>query len=384
MIQDIDTFCISFLQFTLDPRGHNLLLKTVTNLSFQLRRLHLAPNSQFIKWMDLTPYWALDFPCLGFLELHRQMSRHTSKSMDFWRRHPSLQQLHLSYCHGAPLFSDDLGVVDSLLPKLKHLTVSTDRLPLVQRRTSHQSQANFIEVLRLVPLLQRLRRLSILDSHNAQVPYLLRSVMRDGLPNLRSLSIEHTSDLDLDEVVAEGLEGAYWYETLDGAFHEVPTGEIPSIPITDAGWVTSIAKGAPNLEELSLSTFDVQLGAVSAFRCLPYSVADLSKLKESLVRELSGFRILKRFLVRTGSPILSDLGHTSAANLEFVASVKSVAAECHALEEFCDGAAEPYRGYFTAKVLRHRDDVEVRLGMGRGLVIGQEDQAFPKAGAWDF
>ncbi|KAH6905028.1 hypothetical protein BKA70DRAFT_1226226 [Coprinopsis sp. MPI-PUGE-AT-0042] len=342
-VEGLHALCLRFVPERLDKEGSELLLKTVGNISSHLRHLDLAPNSVEEEWMEMAPYWALDFPCLESLQLLGQVSRDTSKSMAFWRRHPSLEHLHLRYCEGAPLFSNDIHTIEGFLPKLKHLT------------------AVFPEARRLASLLPRLDSLNILESYNAQAPYLLRSVIKNGLPNLRSLNIAHNPD---PGVPFEKLEAINWYEALDGTFCEKEKGRRPHIRVTDPGWITSIVKAAPNIEEFALATFNVELQ------------------DRGFVDELSGLGRLKRFFFGIGEPLLSDLESTAENHLEFMALAKSLAAKCHCLEEVGDGAAEPYRGYITAKIVHNWDEAKVHLGLGHGIVIGQEDQAFPKTQPW--
>ena len=65
--------------------------------------------------------------------------------------------------------------------------------------------------------LPQLEFLSIGSSINGQVPYLLRSVIPNGLSNLKSLVIgqDPYSERDVKEI-----EGAMWYETEEGQFQK--------------------------------------------------------------------------------------------------------------------------------------------------------------------
>lgn len=118
----------------------------------------------------------------------------------------------------------------------------------------------------LAPILHRLTSLSIDNSINAQIPYLLRSVIPTGLPLLKSLGIRQTPG-NLDWISqSEAQKGALWYETEDGVFH-VPDPEKMENPqemkeemarfrhsLDEKNYMDSIVKGAPNLEEISLET----------------------------------------------------------------------------------------------------------------------------------
>jgi hypothetical protein len=82
------------------------------------------------------------------------------------------------------------------------------------------------------------------------VPYLLRAVLPSGLPRLKSLEIEQ-------EIAGWGnrkLEGVLWYETLNGDFCiEKKKKNIQNIPRNFMnGYLHSVVRGAPNLEELGL------------------------------------------------------------------------------------------------------------------------------------
>jgi hypothetical protein len=94
-----------------------------------------------------------------------------------------------------------------------------------------------------VPLLgDQLVNLTITSSINAQVPYLLRSVLPDGLVSLRSLGI-----YQLNFAWAYIWEGGNWHEDEHGNVSQVSM----ALPI-DPTYIISIARGAPNLEELEL------------------------------------------------------------------------------------------------------------------------------------
>ena len=100
----------------------------------------------------------------------------------------------------------------------------------------------------LAPILNRLISLTIYGSINAQVPYLLRSVLPDGLLNLKSLKISQSPIVD--DRIRDEDEGARWYETKLGVFClALPGREVASRNVTN-DYIYSIARGAPNLEEI--------------------------------------------------------------------------------------------------------------------------------------
>jgi hypothetical protein len=108
-------------------------------------------------------------------------------------------------------------------------------------------QARFEDIRLLVPILPQLVSLGFTESYNGQVPYLLRAVLRNGLPQLKSLEIEQVM-YGLDDFTLEGL---LWYETLDGRFRKEKRRR-KEWDILANGFIQSIVRGAPNLEELGL------------------------------------------------------------------------------------------------------------------------------------
>jgi len=112
------------------------------------------------------------------------------------------------------------------------------------------------DVLRLAPILNQLKGLMIPLTCNGQVPYLLRRVLPNGLPNLKKLCISqtavHQSTDGLSQAarnertVGTNREGSSWYETVDGAFNSLQDARLTIFE----NYLHSIARGAPNLEEL--------------------------------------------------------------------------------------------------------------------------------------
>jgi hypothetical protein len=108
-------------------------------------------------------------------------------------------------------------------------------------------QARFEDIRLLIPILPQLVSLGFTQSYNGQVPYLLRAVLRDGLPQLKSLEIDQHI-YGLDDLKLEGL---LWYETLDGEFR-TRRWRHQEWDFLTYEYMHSIARGAPNLEELGL------------------------------------------------------------------------------------------------------------------------------------
>jgi hypothetical protein len=108
----------------------------------------------------------------------------------------------------------------------------------------HFLQVKWNHALRLAPILGQLLSLSIYRSVNAQIPYLLRSVCPNGLPKLKSLGFNQTPH---SSVKNEDVEGSLWYESPDGVFQRGTNKW--SRHVSD-GFMHSIVRGAPNLEEI--------------------------------------------------------------------------------------------------------------------------------------
>ena len=99
--------------------------------------------------------------------------------------------------------------------------------------------------------LPQLQFLSVGDSINGQVPYLLRSVIPNGLPNLKSLVIGQDPYSERD---VKDIEGAMWYETEEGKFRQEKKISNAYRTMMDK-YMHSIVRGAPNLQELCFHGF---------------------------------------------------------------------------------------------------------------------------------
>lgn len=108
-------------------------------------------------------------------------------------------------------------------------------------------QVRFADARALATHLGQLEHLSITDSYHFQIPYLLRSVIPDGLSTLKSLEVHQNPYYCLP--IHD--EGALWYETEDGEFLQETTLGKPRKRI-DSSYVQSIARGAPNIREFYL------------------------------------------------------------------------------------------------------------------------------------
>ena len=66
---------------------------------------------------------------------------------------------------------------------------------------------------------------------------------------------------------------------------------------------------------------------------------------------------------------------------EFIELAKSLGSECVELEEVGDFSGQLYGGFVAAKIMRSQSEIEIRLVEdGKGMVVGQENCAFPKTG----
>ncbi|PPQ96047.1 hypothetical protein CVT26_004680 [Gymnopilus dilepis] len=207
--------------------GTDVLLSNIHHLSSTLDTLELE---LYHKYDSASPILTLDFPRLRSLTLGMFSVPNTEQAMHFWRRHPSIEILRLRDSdHTSHWFSSDIP--DDLLPNIKHL------------------EASFHDVRSLIPILHRLKRLSVQQSLNAQVPYLLRVLIPEGLPNLCSLEIDQEWYSIPD--ILRRYEGSTWFETPDREFMEGMTATRLSKKLT-ADFLLSIVKGAPGLQELCL------------------------------------------------------------------------------------------------------------------------------------
>lgn len=96
--------------------------------------------------------------------------------------------------------------------------------------------------------LPQLLYLGIDGSINGQIPHLLRAILPNGLPNLKSLEI-HQSPEAKNHI--RYLEGAMWYETANGEFRQEQRISKAYRTMAD-NYMHSIVRGAPNIEELCL------------------------------------------------------------------------------------------------------------------------------------
>ncbi|KAF8188100.1 hypothetical protein BJ912DRAFT_904177 [Pholiota molesta] len=321
------------------PEGEDSLkiLNNLPRLGSSLHTLSLKSDLQ-----EATILLSLDFPHLKLLRLADFVSLNdTAKVQWFFERHPQLESLSLEQC-SQTWFSDNIEV--GFLPNLKHL------------------KARFEDIRLLIPILPQLVSLGFTQSYNGQVPYLLRAVLRDGLPQLKSLEIEqHTYGLDDLQ-----LEGLLWYETLDGEFR-TRRWRHQEWDFLTYEYMHSIVRGAPNLEELGLHGMHM---TSAQLRTMKPDLAQLAKMERFYYH---GFTTDPRYgrapHPRFHKELLAD----------FLASAEALARACTRLASVTSINANTLP-YVSAAIERNAvgDVTSVRPVDGVGMLISaDENDPFP-------
>ncbi|KAF8188107.1 hypothetical protein BJ912DRAFT_969213 [Pholiota molesta] len=305
------------LEWKGDPLEVKDNLKILNNLPRLASSLHtLSLNG---KLHEATLLFSLDFPHLRWLRLHPSNSFQDTEMVEgFFRRHPHLESLSLEG-FGHPWFSENIEV--GFLPNLKHL------------------KAAFDHIRALIPILPQLVSLRFTEDYRRQVPHFLHAALRNGLPRLRSLEIDHG-------IIDVGLDNS---ERTSGHMHP-------------------IARGAPNLEELALHGVD--LTSAASVRTLERILSQLMKVERFYYRGVSrDWKNVTPPFVLARPALLS----------EFLSSVEGLARVCARLESVTsiNGKSLPYvSGVIERGSLG--DVTAVRLVDGVGLVIpADENDPFP-------
>ncbi|KAF8877822.1 hypothetical protein CPB84DRAFT_1966265 [Gymnopilus junonius] len=332
---DTTRLAIRLRDWTLQRSAVDKLFEHVSSLSASLHTLELIPG--YMQSTSTSPIFNLDLPCLRSLTLSTSAEVDTEKSMAFFKRHPSIEYLDISLNDIRKTkcwFSSELP--DRFLPNLLHL------------------RARWAEARLLAPILPQLISLSIHRSINAQIPYLLRSVIPNGLPLLKSLDIGQSASVDND---ITAIEGSLWYESKDGTFRQANKRN-QSRTVFES-FMHSIVRAAPNLEELA---FHGSLFPILYFVSIANDLNDLPHLKH-LYCEGSRYDI-----------------HSSADRLVFTSHAKEVADAVPSLVSITN-VANVHPPFLTAKVGRNSSGgiAGVKTGKGFGMKIGYEDEAFPWA-----
>ncbi|KAG2011634.1 hypothetical protein CC2G_011727 [Coprinopsis cinerea AmutBmut pab1-1] len=233
-------------------RGRDDILKSVDAASMHLRHLDLV---SVLCELTLPRFFDITLPNLESLNIRDSPGPDAKLAhtvMAFWRKHRNLSQLTAwsgGTQKGQWFFETDppSGVI---FPRLNYL------------------ECNFHDALLLSDVLPQLQALHIHESYNSQVPYLLRAKTSSGiLPNLKSLGIAQTP-MPYKQAVL--LKGAVWRESEDGQFHE-NDGKV-KISSWQQDYLRSVARAAPNLEELAFLSGDVPLQKIV---CVPHNAQRL-------------------------------------------------------------------------------------------------------------
>jgi len=341
-VPNITSLKMPFKAEKVDKSTSDILLRHVTSLAPSLHTLDLSPGffSSPLEEQGACPLFKIDLPFLRSLTLTFSYGVDTDLAMAFFERHPSLEYLSVALRYRDP---HDLwfGSVlpQKFLPNLLHL------------------RANWKNVRLLAPILNQLISLSIHNSVNAQIPYLFRSILPNGLPNLKSLNIGQMSSSNSQYKTAEGNN---WYESEDGTFK---TKRTPRTVFND--FMHSIVRAVPNLEELGFHG--------------PKKRLVLSSLA-SIADDLSCFPHLKR-LYYVGSYIG---GHSRIRNRKNFISEARVLAEAALGLVSIINVVNWYPPHPIARIRRRESgeiaSIEFEEFKGCvGMEIGYEDEAFPCA-----
>ncbi|KAF8188120.1 hypothetical protein BJ912DRAFT_410408 [Pholiota molesta] len=324
-------------------------LKIYKNLPRLASSLHtLSLDGDY--YQDVKLVLCHELPHLKRLSLQRFKSDDSDYVIAFLARHTQLEGLSLLDCPGHWLSCE--FDESRFLPNLKHL------------------KARFEDIRALLPVLPQLVSLSFTESYNCQVPYLLRELLPDGLPELQSLEIE--------QAVADPnnfLEGVRWYELVQGGFR-TEKDKYRAARNFMTGYMHSVVRGAPGLQELGLHGMTLTSGSL-----------------QILAHTLSELDDMKRFYYRGFAPDPKDTGAAleedddgdgegeaeALTEVGFLASAEALARKCMSLEcvTSIGGRCLPY----VAATIERDVDGEVtgvrrRDGVGM-LIPAYEDDPFP-------
>lgn len=266
--------------------------------------------------------------------------------------------------------------------KISYPTSDISRYSVANHRIKHTHwqllQAKFDDVRSLAPILKRLISLTIYNTINAQVPYLLRSILPSGLLNLKSLKISQTP------IGNDGLrdedEGAQWYETELGVFCLALPGwevEDASRDVTN-GYIHSISRGAPNLEEICLHGNTVSIQRYVRNDLLnPRKQFLTSSRQAEIASEIGLFRNLRRFYFQGDQGTVTDEKRTI-----MIEGTKALAEACGQLTMVVNLAWAWELPYEAARITRSENGEVIGVDLGKcyyGVQIGNEDEAFPQS-----
>ncbi|TFK26224.1 hypothetical protein FA15DRAFT_693313 [Coprinopsis marcescibilis] len=327
------------------------LFKSIGYISHQLRTLDLAlsaynPLQTFPLEHPYSELFSFTFPRLETFALWNGTNIQSSMLQSlqqeltlFLTRHPSLNflRLALNIEKTAILTNGDESLPSGFLPLLKHLG------------------GNFFTCRALAQLLPQLTALVVYESYNAQVPYLLRSVVPGGvLPNLRSLAIAQEPQKHNSR---NREEGCLWHETKDGEIKNLSSRKARQTILDN---IHALARGAPYLEELGFTSSRVTL-------------PDLA----NKASEFSEFRRLERLFFR-GNQLLKD--EMSPGEREAVMhDVQALAECCTTLTDVVNyrRSTAPFMGAHIGRSGGDLATIDVKLkDTFVGRHVGCENEAF--------
>ncbi|KJA25229.1 hypothetical protein HYPSUDRAFT_418319 [Hypholoma sublateritium FD-334 SS-4] len=340
-VPGITSLSITFLKKMLPPPVYiDMLVGPIMTLAPLLHTLELGVNPQ--GFVHISPLFDLNLPYLRSLSLKNFTQIDTLQTTAFFERHPSIQYLNLNVAPSDVALASTSDcwftaeISEGFLPNLRHL------------------RAHWKDVRRLAPILAQLLSLCIHGSVNAQVPFLLRFTLPDGLPYLKSLDIGQFPRRESANYRNIDVEGStIWYEDADDGMLRAYTPEQPRTIFDN--YMHSIVRAAPRLEELGFHGADSPLADFIA-------VAD----------DLNGFCHLKRLYYidrATGAGEPSDtFGELAGELAELVPRLEAIT-----------NVGAPDLPYQTAEIHRDPESLTVELCEGFGMQTGNDDEAFPWA-----
>ena len=242
----------------------DMLVSPIVALAPLLHTLDLGVNPQ--GFVHISPLFDLTLPHLCSLSLKSFTQIDTLQTMAFFDRHPSIQYLNLNVAPSDVALTSTSDcwftaeIPEGFLPNLRHFKVSNRYyiayMPPLKRHCN--LQAHWKDVRPLAPILAQLISLCIHGSVNAQVPFLLRFTLPDGLPHLKSLDIGQFPRRESANYRNIDVEGStIWYEDADDGMLRAYTPEQPRTIFDN--YMHSIVRAAPRLEELGFHGADTSL-----------------------------------------------------------------------------------------------------------------------------
>ncbi|KAG2016545.1 hypothetical protein CC2G_009702 [Coprinopsis cinerea AmutBmut pab1-1] len=314
------------------------LVRTVSSLASQLRTLELSlePSDAQADTLPMDGYLEIQFPCLERVMFAGFVLSNTEKATEFWKAHPTLERVHVRH-YGwkwenvatQHRFSKEAGAIEGLLPNLKYL------------------EAQPFDLLNIPTIVRRLERLTV---QSPRVPTILSQILTLDFPCLRSLSIIQSQFLVVD---AEN-------QTLEAAAALGFENRNPLERTFVYDLVKTLVYLAPNLEELA-----IRVHSLIAINC------------DIIAPDLAHLKNLERFFFYDAKWKLESNDYQEG----FLESqVRKMADVCRSLTQVGSLCAPAYGGFPTAYISRNEDGSvsTIRMGRSRGLIIGDEDRAFPR------